>query len=1170
MTRKKAILVDEKTRRDQSRASDPDSTVWVSANAGSGKTHVLSQRVIRLLLKGVEPSRILCLTYTKTAAAQMVNRVFERLSAWTSLDDAALTASILDIDGKKPDDAGMKKARSLFAQALETPGGLQIQTIHAFCTTVLKRFPLEANIAGHFELLDDETDALYRREAKRHLVIEAQRGGDEALMSAFESALDAAGEFGLDTLYDAVLSGPQRGAFQTFLAGLDKGIVAPEALEEMAGLRQSETREALLAAVWPLAALPEDLCRALCQAANGAKLKTIRAFGEQLADALLASDAEDRFQGLQETFLKVDGGPRQASTFAKEPLTAVTSDFAERFELAAAEIAAVKDKLARRAMLDISQSAHVLLRRLIEIHRDMKRAGGFLDYDDLIDATQRLLGRDLAAGWVQYKLDQGIDHVLVDEAQDTSPRQWDIVNTLTSDFFAGETAARQRRTLFVVGDEKQSIYSFQGARPEVFAATGRERGKTVRDAGLPFAPVEFPLSFRSTQEVLRAVDHVFNIEPDQPGLLSGGSYILHTTNRQNQHGRVEVWEQVRAETIEAEEDWTEPVDHAAAPAVQLAAQVAKTIQAAIGNERNPATGKLVKAGDILVLVRKRDQFMHALSKELKDRKVPVAGADRLVLTSHIAILDLMAIARITLQPDDDLSLAALLRSPVFSLTDDELTGLASGRKGRISLFARLQERAGDSSRLAEIAANLELWRGEADFLPVYEFFARVLGRDGVRKKLIGRLGEEAADIIDEFLSFALASEKGGLHGLQTFVETLSDAAPEIKREASAGRDEVRIMTVHGAKGLESPYVFLVDPGSNPLGGHHEAPLLAVPLAAGNDSLDGFVWVPKKEFRNSAIEPLRAVLSEAQLAEYKRLLYVGMTRAEDVLIVCGYSGVRRSPTPTWIDMVQSALVGKSGASDEEHPVTGAQRLVFKLGETVFEANDGADFVNNVTEAAPGWLGERLPPVILPPRPLTPSGTGLAIEEGAEANAKSPVLDPQDGEPSEAMRRGSAVHRLLEVLPGFAVDQRVDAAKRYLARSLGGTAIDTGRLLEQVMTILNDARFAPVFAQGSRAEVSIGGTITIGGETRSISGKIDRLAVTDGHVLIVDYKTNRPAPKRQADVPQNHIAQLALYQSVLQPLYPDKKVEAALVYTEGPNVIHLDKASLNDALEALTAS
>ena len=352
-----------------------------------------------------------------------------------------------------------------------------------------------------------------------------------------------------------------------------------------------------------------------------------------------------------------------------------------------------------------------------------------------------------------------------------------------------ETAAKKRRTLFVVGDEKQSIYSFQGARPEVFADNGREKAQRVKAAGLNFESVQFPLSFRSTPEVLKAVDLVFGAAPD--GLVSGGNYIDHTTIRAGQHGHVEAWDYVRPDTKddaqkEIDEDWTRAVDHLAAPAVVLAKNIAQEIQRLVSKVQNPATGKLVRAGDILVLVRRRDQFMHALSRELKDLHVPVAGADRLTLTSHIAILDLMALARITLQPDDDLSLAALLRSPVFGLSDDALTALAAARENKISLYSRLTDAAKTDERLGLIVAALKRWRDEADFVPVYEFFAKALGRDGVRAKLIGRLGEEASDIIDEFLSYALACEQSGIHGLQSFIEILSEAAPEIKREALAG------------------------------------------------------------------------------------------------------------------------------------------------------------------------------------------------------------------------------------------------------------------------------------------------------------------------------------------------------------------------------------------------
>lgn len=1170
MSGKKPIILDIKTRQGQATASDPHNTVWVSANAGSGKTHVLSQRVIRLLLDDVAPSKILCLTYTKTAAAQMENRVFERLAAWTALDDAKLSDAIFEIESKRPNEQRLKAARNLFARALETPGGLQIQTIHAFCTSVLKRFPLEANIAGHFELLDDATDAFIREEAKRQITIQAYRGGDEELSSAFETVLDAGGEEGLKNLFQAALGGPNRSALANFLADLKSGTIDASALDEMVGLAPHDTADKIMADSWPVLAMPVDMMQQIAQNAPSFDGKSIPKFGLALEEILNEQNARKRYELLIRLFAKdSDDEPKSPRYLVK-----IANDFETTYLAAAYEVIETKDKLARRTMLDITRAAHVLIRKLIERHIKMKRDSGKLDYEDLIEATRNLLSRDAAAAWVQYKLDQGIDHVLVDEAQDTSPRQWDLVNALTGDFYSGETAAKRGRTLFVVGDEKQSIYSFQGARPEVFADNGREKARRVLDAKMNFESVKFPLSFRSTPEVLKAVDLVFGSAHE--GLVSGGDYIDHTTIRADQHGRVEAWDYVRPDLKDdtqkdIDEDWTKAVDHLAAPAVILAKNIADEIKRLVGKEQNPATGKLVRAGDVLVLVRKRDQFMHALSRELKDRNVPVAGADRLTLTSHIAILDLMAVARITLQPDDDLSLAALLRSPVFGLRDYELTTLAASRENKISLLNRLTDAAKTDERLSLIVAALKRWRDEADFVPVYEFFAKVLGRDGVRAKLIGRLGEEASDIIDEFLSYALASEQSGIHGLQSFIEILSEAAPEIKREASAGRDEVRIMTVHGAKGLEAPYVFLVDPGSNPGASHHAAPLVAVKLKQGNHEVDGFVWVPKAEYSNSAIQPVRDVMTEQQLAEYKRLLYVGMTRAEDVLIVCGFGGKQISRIATWLDMVKSGLEAAPGTVSSLNEITGRPSLKFSLGITRFDPTKDESEAKAEHEKLPDYLRVPLKPLKLTTRPLTPSGNGLSIEAQAESAKRSPVLEAGDDDPSGALKRGAAVHRLLEVLPNIEAGNREASAKRYIERALpvADQAVRS-RLCASVMTILNDPRFAGLFGDGSRGEVSIGGTIALGGLPRSVSGKIDRLAVTTTEVLIMDYKTNRPPPENLSQVPHSHIAQLALYCALLSPLYPHHTVTAALLYTEGPHFIALDDVSLDAALEALTAS
>ncbi|MGB8819277.1 MAG: double-strand break repair helicase AddA, partial [Rhizobiaceae bacterium] len=1035
-----------------------------------------------------------------------------------------------------------------------------------------KRFPLEANIAGHFDLMDDETGRLLRDQAMRSVIGKSVHGGDEALVGAFEAAIDQAGEQSLKTLLEAILTGASRPALSDFLDGLASGSIDERAIFDAAGLKVGASAHSIASSAWPLKSIPLADMLELIEVAPRSTLKTIQNFAANLEDAINTVDPVRRLKKLAVVFLTEKGATRSSTSYAKEPFLLIIPDFAETFESAANEIRAGLDALNRLEMVRLSKAAHRLLLEVRDKYRALKRARGLLDYEDLIEATRSLLSRDAAAAWVQFKLDQGIEHVLVDEAQDTSPRQWDLVNALTSDFFAGETAADRKRTLFVVGDEKQSIYSFQGARPEVFAETGRQKSVLVRQADQKFESVTLPLSFRSVPEVLKAADLVF--EPlRSAGLFGGREPIVHEALRQSAHGRVEVWDRLwredgDADQDEIENDWTLAVDHLRAPAVLLAREIADTIKAIVNGETNPAKGGRVAPGDILVLVRKRDAFMHALSRELKDRHVPVAGADRLVLTDHIAILDLMAIARVTLQPDDDLSLAALLKSPVFALLEDDLIALSAQRSKGESLMRRLAAKAPGSARMKSIHEQIARWRDEADFVPVHEFFARVLGRDRVRAKLVGRLGGEAADIIDEFLSFALASEKSGIHGLQSFIETLDFAAPEIKRELSGGRNEVRIMTVHGAKGLEAPYVFLVDSGGAPAVTTHAPSLFGVQLNATDGLAPVFLWAPGSEMSNTVSARAKGEALKAQEAEYRRLLYVGMTRAEDVLIVCGYGG-KKKPEGTWLELVRAGLDGSPDTVEDIHPVTQRPRLLFSTGVTTDFDSLGQSSAARSRTAFATFLRKPAAPAALPPRPLTPSGTGLSIEDGDVFPLHSPVLDGT-GDLSLSIRRGAAVHRLLEMLPQMEARARRAAAESYARRSFPDGEISVDRLITPVFAILDDPRFAALFSPGSKAEISVGGQVMIGGETRMISGKIDRIAVTAGKVIIADYKTNRPAPHILADVPASHIAQLALYAEILKPLYPSHAVEAALIYTEGPHIIALGDHDLKRALDALTAS
>jgi ATP-dependent helicase/nuclease subunit A len=584
------------------------------------------------------------------------------------------------------------------------------------------------------------------------------------------------------------------------------------------------------------------------------------------------------------------------------------------------------------------------------------------------------------------------------------------------------------------------------------------------------------------------------------------------------------------------------------------------------------SGKRLTPGDVLVLVRKRGSFVNALAKSLKEKHIPVAGADRLSLPAHIAVRDMIALGRYILQPEDDLSLAALLKSPVFGFIEDRLFELAAGRPKATSLGAGLRSRAATDLDCAEASRMLEKWTTEAAFRRPFEFYSGVLGRDGIRARMIGRLGQEAGDILDEFLGFALAQERTGLPGLETFLATLESAAPEIKREMDQTRDEVRIMTVHAAKGLEAPVVFLVDVGSQPFSPQHLPRLVPFKPSGELSATKAYLWRAPGETPNPFMRRLESEIAGRADDEYRRLLYVGMTRAEDRLIVCGFHG-RRPPAPTtWHSLVCAALTGDPGCAEFSHPIVGPVHRFRVNGASagVEETRTDDQDIPADVPPFPESLLRPLPPVRELPRPLAPSGaSSLVVEaDAAIVSGRSPVLDPE-AEPAFAIERGTAIHKLLQMLPDIAEDEREAAARRYLGRVSGHWQEDEReRALDSVLGILHAPDFLPLFAPGSRSEVAIMGRIELRGEPRAVSGKIDRLAVTEREVLIVDYKTNRPAPGGLDAVPPAYVAQLALYRSLLQPIYPDHEVSAALLFTEAPRLIAVPAAMMDEALVRLT--
>jgi len=1164
---KRPRIVPDETRRLQGIASDPASSVWVSANAGSGKTHVLAQRVIRLLLKGTDPSKILCLTYTRAAAANMSNRVFSTLSEWTTLSATDLASRIEELEGRPPDADKLRAARKLFAEALETPGGLKIQTIHAFCEAVLHQFPLEANITAHFEMLDQQREALLFAEAKREMLTGAV-AHDAGLAEAFAAVLERGGEFGLDLLLKEIVG--KRDGLRDFIDRLGGDTGSYEALFEEFDFEPHETAADIAGAVWPLPGFPPDVFETFHQTAILADAKSVRKnMLPPLDEAFRERDPVRRLELLAEGFLKADGDAYNPAKAFTKALFGAIPDLAERYVEAVATILAVSDRMALLRMLQGTRAALTIADWLIARYEQLKSGRGFLDFNDLITRTVRLLAREDAGAWVQYKLDQGIDHILLDEAQDTSPDQWSVVRRLAEEFFVGLGARDNvRRTIFAVGDEKQSIYSFQGASPESFNETGIEFARRVREANASFERVRLTLSFRSTNDVLHAVDRVFSSDEARRGITHDVNPVRHDAIRDNEPGYVEVWPSVGTDAIDEPDDWTLPVDHAQAPAVLVAEAVAKTIKLWLDSgEIIEGKGRRLMPGDVMVLVRKRDRFVHALSRSLKNKQVPVAGADRLSLPAHIAVQDLAALGRFLLQPQDDLSLAAVLRGPIFAITEDMLFELASGRPGRRSLGESLRLAAADDLLLTGVVAALDRWATEAAFKPVFELYSGILGRDGVRKRMIARLGHEAGDILDEFLSFCLAEERTGLPGLEAFLATLESAGPEIKREMDQGRDEVRIMTVHAAKGLEAPVVFLVDSGAAPFSEQHLPRLMPFELKAGGR---GYLWRSSAEIANGFSTEAAGRVKDSADDEYRRLLYVGMTRAEDRLIVCGYHGKLARNAATWHSIVTRALVGIDNTEERVHEATGETVYRYRSAALPALSAEGPEAERASRPATQLPSFKPLPSDDDLPKPLSPSGASLLIEDAREAiiSGRSPVLDSEEA-PGFAAARGSAIHKLLQVLPDMPQEARAAAARRYLERAVAGwSRADRDSAWDKVEGLLEDARFGAIFAPGSRAEVAVMGEIDVLGRKRLVSGKIDRLAVTESEVLVVDYKTNRPPPASLDEVPTAYILQLALYRALLEPLYPGRSVRTALLFTETPALMVLPASALDEALARLT--
>lgn len=1096
--------------RQQNSASDPKRSVWVEASAGTGKTKVLSDRVLRLFLNGVSPAQILCLTYTKAAAVEMNDRISARLAQWAVMPETKLIEELAPLV-ETVDKEIINRARTLFAITLDIPSGIKIQTIHSFCQEILKRFPMEAGIPPYFDIMDERMSREILAAVSREMILKIDEGKSFALSQSIAFLTEHIKEFKFSELMNTLAENRAKIlAVLSAYPSLDAFLQKLQEKLNLSVLSEEDARKNFIAKLEPHQF--RQLAAVLRQSTP-----TDNKTGEILASLADAWPEEFDYDKYKKIF--ITDGKKRARLVCK-----AAEKIMPEMQCLAEEILIFEDYLSRLKLYDSTKAIISVAGELADGYAAYKRRNARLDYEDLIALTRRLLENKDVADWILYKLDSSINHILIDEAQDTSPDQWAIIRALSDDFFAGFGQNEQNRTVFAVGDRKQSIYSFQGANPEEFDSMRNYFSQKTE----AFSKIRLDVSFRSTEAVLQMVNKLFDSPDAQSGVVIDNEKVNHLPFRVGQYGKVEIWPLIETSEKDNEDVWYPPLERCSSPtaSLRLARQIAKKIKKLVEEKTFlRSQNRPICYGDIMVLVQRRNAFVEEFVRECKNIGVQIAGVDKLKLLEQIAVQDLISLGNFLLLPVDDLSLAEVLKSPLFGLDDDDLFKLCHNRPS--SLWQNLRS----SKEYDSVAQELLELLGKVDFVRPFELFNYVLTTLGGKKKFAARLGAEAEDAIDEFINLTLAYEEEHIPDLQGFMQWIVADKIEVKRELDqSGTDAVRLMTVHGSKGLQAPIVILPD----------TTRIAKTSKASGllwdNDHM---VYFPlNADSYDQNCERIHEAGVNKAFDEYRRLLYVALTRAEDMLFICGIKSSKNIDERSWYNLCKRTLEQYGVKQDDD---------VFALtSDQIIEPK--ANKENKPAPQAitlPDWINRPAKQEAPLSKPYMPSHA----DEDDDTAAASPLQ-----ESGNYFQRGLLIHRILQLLEAPSDKESIqEFVRAYLQTYASQISQDFRRNIEEeIMRLYETPQFGFIFGEDSYAEVPIAGET----DGRLVSAQIDRLYLGKDKIMIVDFKTNRPAAKNVQDVPPAYIKQLAVYKSLVEKIYPSRKIETYILWTNVANLMRID--------------
>ena len=1113
--------ISEKATKLQLKASNPESSVWVSASAGTGKTHVLTQRILRLLLNDqyLQISEVLAITFTKAAAMEMQNRLIEKLAEWLQMSDGELMNELDMLLQRKPTTRDLIYARTLLTKVIDDSVGLNISTVHSFCETLLRKFPLEAGIPSSFTLIEERDS----RRLLRKAWFKALKQQIDTNKLLFSQVINLLGEHSLTEAVNNVLN--QKNRFYKMLEdanGIDNFIEQLKVEFNVKSFDEDRLTAQILDFDLSTRARWKEIMTAGFAAGTGNGLKSAEKLDVILAEQGSQKELIDLFLTVFTTRDKVKAN---SSILPKKYVESLSFDLDE-FKLEEFErINDILDQITNLQNYKISQVICILADKMFKYYKKEKLELSYLDFNDLIDYAEKLVNRSEIQDWIRYKLDSKIKHCLIDEAQDTDMQQWNILHGIIQEFYFGEGQHERPRTTFAVGDMKQSIYRFRGANPEVFENIRDKLETSSKPVNHDFKVVDLHTSFRSTQAVLNFVDEVFN-EPSRKKALDGDEFSLHhQVYKYDQAGRVELAPILTKDNLpETEEQDDYSIPKTAQPAKEVKslrqlnyANVAQKIKHMLDMGEN-------EPKDIIILQRSR-AGMPELIEELTKLNIPHTGADEIYLSNSVIIDDLLAFAKFLCFENDDLSLLQILKSPAFNYADDKLfTCFAEYKKQRkIPNFYQYIRQLGEYDY---VISKLDPLKSKANKVRVFDLFLQIINSMDLNEKLMANLGgsikaqqNQVKDTIDEFLR---QIQNFNELSLLSFLDWFKKYSAKIKKNTANAKDAVRLMTIHGSKGLEANAIFLPDCGVDSVvkgGVSKEKLLFKKDLTTKSDK--AFIYKTRTTAKPSSLE--EDILSYEEKLFFEddmRLLYVALTRARGEIYISGVQETAELSEYSWYSILQKVMQYRVEQKSQGYAELEDGTLVFKTANLTGIDKQPVAEVEKAELDLPEWLNQQAPK------------EQAIMQERASYNVSSLEYIERLKQPSEeGYKYGNMVHKLLEELPKLPADEQLNYLNEYLGE-------DKEEVKQQVINVLN--KFPELFEKhNSFAEVAIQGQSA----NKKIMGIVDRIVELEDRVYVIDYKTG----KRQDKYLAKYRQQLNIYCQVLRQVYPEKLIVPAILWT-----------------------